>query len=356
MKNGILKVKYKNLFGDDLAKVNNMVHEGTKVLIQAENFEIEEKKGKGGYMVTGLALPFGKTSRNGINYNKQSIEASFNTLVNKPILFNHDSNALPKGHTTDVWLGEEGMYYRGDIDPEEKDLIWKMKRGDINNVSIQAIVSPTEDGEDGDVDIQEFLELSIVSIPGFQETTVAPEGFIRIEKLLTVAEPFGDYKDFDDCVSKNQGKDNPEAFCAWLQHKITGKWPSEDKFNTQGQSIKDSIKFNGEAETMSKEDEEILEKITKRIEVIEDKLEEQDDTEEPLDIEAEINEIKARLSNLEDKLGAEADDDDEEEPKKKPDDEEENVGVTRQSGTGATGVVKEKLTHGDVLDMIEEVS
>lgn len=41
--------------------------------------------------------------------------------------------------------------------------------------------------------------------------------------------PFGPYGSFDDCVTKNGDKANPEAFCAWLEHKITGAWPGEMK-------------------------------------------------------------------------------------------------------------------------------
>lgn len=39
--------------------------------------------------------------------------------------------------------------------------------------------------------------------------------------------PFGPYDSFTDCVGKNGDKSSPEAFCAWLEHQITGKWPSE---------------------------------------------------------------------------------------------------------------------------------
>ena len=39
--------------------------------------------------------------------------------------------------------------------------------------------------------------------------------------------PFGPYGDFNDCVMKNGDKANPEAFCAWMEHKITGAWPTE---------------------------------------------------------------------------------------------------------------------------------
>lgn len=35
--------------------------------------------------------------------------------------------------------------------------------------------------------------------------------------------PFADYKDFKDCVRKNQDKSDPEAFCAWLERKVKGQ-------------------------------------------------------------------------------------------------------------------------------------
>jgi len=34
--------------------------------------------------------------------------------------------------------------------------------------------------------------------------------------------PFGPYKDFADCVNKNQDKDDPEAYCAVIERAITG--------------------------------------------------------------------------------------------------------------------------------------
>jgi phage I-like protein len=35
--------------------------------------------------------------------------------------------------------------------------------------------------------------------------------------------PFGEYEDFDDCVAKNQDKDDPEAFCGFLKKRIEGR-------------------------------------------------------------------------------------------------------------------------------------
>jgi len=38
-------------------------------------------------------------------------------------------------------------------------------------------------------------------------------------ELLKLGEPFADYSSFDDCVSKNQEKDDPEAYCADIKRK-----------------------------------------------------------------------------------------------------------------------------------------
>lgn len=41
--------------------------------------------------------------------------------------------------------------------------------------------------------------------------------------------PFGPYEDFADCVSKNQDKDDPEAYCAVIERAITGDLSVEGK-------------------------------------------------------------------------------------------------------------------------------
>jgi len=35
-----------------------------------------------------------------------------------------------------------------------------------------------------------------------------------------IQKPFGGYEDFDECVSQNSDKDNPEAYCGSIKHKI----------------------------------------------------------------------------------------------------------------------------------------
>lgn len=46
----------------------------------------------------------------------------------------------------------------------------------------------------------------------------------EINKILTksdiIQKPFADYKDFDECVSQNKDKDDPEAYCGSIKNKI----------------------------------------------------------------------------------------------------------------------------------------
>lgn len=41
-------------------------------------------------------------------------------------------------------------------------------------------------------------------------------------KDFSVGRPFGGYNDFDDCLAKNQDKENPEAYCGMIQAKVEG--------------------------------------------------------------------------------------------------------------------------------------
>jgi hypothetical protein len=48
---------------------------------------------------------------------------------------------------------------------------------------------------------------------------------------------FAGYADFADCVAKNSDKTTPEAFCAWLEHQVTGLWPSQSQANMPTEAL-----------------------------------------------------------------------------------------------------------------------
>lgn len=142
--------------------------------IRVESFEVA--KTSEGLNVTGLALPFGKVSRNGFLYLSEGINEKAGTLVGRPVLFNHDPEKVI-GHVESIEIKDDGLHYVMDLD-SEGPYGWvarKVERGDLKNVSIQAQYDPkksfiTDEGVTHAY-IEEFYELSVVTIPGFADTT-----------------------------------------------------------------------------------------------------------------------------------------------------------------------------------------
>ena len=133
---------------------------------------------------SGLALPFGSESRNGYVYDPESVTEAADTLVGKPVLWNHDDSIPSLGTVKSVSVEEDGLHYELELDGEDsfaQSIASKLSNGFISHVSIQALVN--EDGiNDGLVPITEFLELTICNIPGFGETTVVSDE-VFFEKL-----------------------------------------------------------------------------------------------------------------------------------------------------------------------------
>lgn len=143
--------------------------------------QIDPHSGEGKYILQGLILPFGKISRNNVLYNKDSIMQTHKQLVGRPVMYNHkvDDQLFPVGHFIESSLKEDGWHYRADIDPEEKDLIRKLKRQDLRHVSIQVIGGKVIERQDDQGEfyteawISDVIEGSIVPAPGFLDTTAA---------------------------------------------------------------------------------------------------------------------------------------------------------------------------------------
>lgn len=355
-----------------------------KVIVQVENFTVKEGKGEKGVIITGLALPFGKRSRNGLVYNPKSVKEVAGTLENAPMLFNHNPDR-PIGHVNKTWCTDEGMFYEGDIDPNETEIVHKVHRGDIPHVSIQALVEPVrESTTEGEVSVKTFLELSPCTIPGFPDTDINGVEVVTLESFKrdlshvketdkppvseddTVKEPFAGYRDFKDCVAKNKDKDDPEAYCGSIKAKaeikdLKGKIGELENYINTTKSIQDE-------DTMDeKELKELKEDIKKSIleELEKSKPEPEKEQDEPGmedKLTAVINElatIKQRLDALEGgseegEEGDEDDEDDEDKKKKMPPKEklEPKAENSRQSGEGFVKEHKGDVTTEDLKKIL----
>lgn len=160
------------------------------VNFSVESFQIEKttpaKEKKEGITLTGFALPFDTTSRNGFAYRKESIIKTAKSMEGRPMFFNHNVESVPIGKVEKINVTDKGMEYVARLNPvtqEGKDVVNAIKNGLIENVSIQCMYENAKLNEKTntfEVDVQEFLELSVVTIPGFAETTAMAH-----EKLKT---------------------------------------------------------------------------------------------------------------------------------------------------------------------------
>lgn len=147
------------------------------VRIAVENFTMPSttQQTDSGVKLTGFAIPFNTESRNGFLYLKESLLEAAPSMVGRPLLWNHDVDKVI-GHVEAFFEEQNGLGYRADIDPAEEYAVRKLKRGDVSNVSIRAQFNPEKsyvDEQSGafHAHVTEFHELSVVTIPGFADTT-----------------------------------------------------------------------------------------------------------------------------------------------------------------------------------------
>ncbi len=142
--------------------------------------QVDAQTGVKKFILKGMMLPFGKVSRNNVLYNEGSVREKHKDLIGRPLMYNHkvEDLALPKGHFIESECKDDGWYYTADVDPEERDLIRKLQRGDLRHVSIQLIGGRVEeryDPQNGrsftEAFVSDIIEGSIVPAPGFLDTT-----------------------------------------------------------------------------------------------------------------------------------------------------------------------------------------
>jgi len=155
-----------------------------------------------GVKIKGKLITCGVPTRNGISYTRESMQKFVNTFnqagATMPFLDSHDDSSIrknpPFGHITKLSMSGNDVGYEADIDPEEKPFLRKLKRGDIREVSLQAIVDSVGEQEalDGGqksvmADVRELLEVSSVLIPGARGTSMEMEesfGFMSEQRFV----------------------------------------------------------------------------------------------------------------------------------------------------------------------------
>lgn len=175
--------------------------------IMCETFQLKEKLEDdtgniSAVYLEGVAITFGKPTRNRVSYTYESGADKYQTLIDKPFLDTHNDSSIrthpPFGHVIGCSLGTNPrnklpcLFYKVDLDPEETTFIRKAKRGDIYGTSIQVLVDNITEKEDAfgsyiEANIREFLELSAVLIPGDGDTSmILAESFHKMKEELNM--------------------------------------------------------------------------------------------------------------------------------------------------------------------------
>lgn len=73
------------------------------------------------------------------------------------------------------------------------------------------------------------------------KTKLKPFAVKETAPKLKLGEPFGGYTNFEDCVAKNQDKENPEAYCGQIKHQVEEETYLQRKVEEKLNEITDVI-------------------------------------------------------------------------------------------------------------------
>jgi len=257
---------------------------------------------KGNYELKTMIVPFGKISRNGVMYDRESIEKTAPQIVGKPLMYNHltEGEVYPRGEWTAYEIREGGLWgtaivYNTDYN---KSLIEYLSKAENAHVSLQVIGDAEQKKEaiTGQnyslAKINNWLEISIVPVEGFEQAKV--DSF-----ECMVAESF---KQKESIIVNTSKEDiNTSTASGVLTTAILNK-KEEDKEGIILDTEKDEIKDKEVKEELTPDNNNVIETTQ---EVPEDKKEieesikkeEYDSTME--DVTSILEDLKNRITALE---------------------------------------------------------
>ena len=226
------------------------------VMFHTEEFSFE-KKGEGKdatVIISGNAQPLNEDSRNGVRYRPDSIKKAAKSLMDVAFLFNHNAERS-LGHVVKQGLTDSHLTYSADVDPEEKEYIRKVERGDIKHVSVGCLVSNVQFNEEDNIyecDVDEYVELSAVTVPGFSNTSANKEG------ALYLAAALGDEKVAEKlkaAAEKNKEDVEPAEEDDGVEESIEAKDDDDSEDDEEACDDDDKEKESDDSDDDDKEDE-----------------------------------------------------------------------------------------------------
>jgi len=121
-------------------------------------------------------------------------------------------------------------------DKVPEKIIQQIKSGELHDVSIgftydEDMTTGEWNGQKYDY-VQRNFFFDHVAAPIELGRCPGPVCGIAFDSVVKVAsDPFAGYKNFEDCVAKNQDKNNPEAYCGEIKRKTEGQDVTETEEN-----------------------------------------------------------------------------------------------------------------------------
>ena len=160
--------------------------------IFSEKTKIVKGKDDDYYMMAKI-LPFGQISRNNVMYDIESVKNTYMNLIGKPVLYNHNKNdsTPPRGEWVEAECKQDGLYGKAKIynTTYNQDLIEYLSRSTAATVSLEIVGKADKriDEETGKqysvAFVRDWLESSVVAVPGFQEAKVLSFEYYIAESL-----------------------------------------------------------------------------------------------------------------------------------------------------------------------------
>jgi len=304
------------------------------------------------FTVQGLLLPKDKISRNGILYDWDSVKAHAKDFEGVCLNYNHiiDDDKPPIGKIKKTWVkeeddeaGEAGVYYRAEID-EDSEYSGSIRKGHLNKVSIQvqADAQKNEKDDNGETYTRAFvgepLEVSVVKVPGFNETTMEvalAEAFKIKESGQTTSGNAGGSQvmipkkknnDYDKTTEESVDEDN--------------KMTEEDKVKKETTEAPEEVKEEAVEETT----EESVEEPVKEEESLSEEADEPSDMDKLVDVVEALNDRVGKLEEAGNEVEDTVEESNEEDEETKSESDSEDEDAVKEDATEVEDTKEESDT------------
>lgn len=204
---------------------------------EAENWAAPQGSRPGGRWYRGRAIT-ATITKNDVRYAETELKDAASSLRVRPTNLDHRNKSrlaralpFPENQVVDANFEDQGVEYLAYVVDSGFHELYDA--GHIKHTSIEArALNRTPGSRIANPVRIAFTELAFVTDaappPGDSATTVerlaetADMCEIPLKELMILGEPFAGYKNFDDCVAKNQDKEDPKGYCASVMRKVEG--------------------------------------------------------------------------------------------------------------------------------------